>query len=296
MSEFEVLRFLALGQYLPTSSILHRLDPRVKLTGAGLLMLVLMLRSGPGVALLGFGLALALLGLARIPLGHALRGLRPLLPLFLIALVLQLLLYPHRQAITAGSLALIAWGRVVVSGAGVVSLLAMLLSMADIVLLLTLLTAIADVTDIVHGIEGILQPFQRLGLPAHEFSLVLVVALRFVPLLGQEMERLLKAQAARGADFGRGRGGVVQRVRQVLPLLIPLFVAALRRAEELAVAMEARGYVGGRGRTSLVHLRMRWADLAALGLIVGLSAALLAVNLGPAEQAAALWLRELLGR
>lgn len=294
MSDFEVLRSLTIGQYLPRGSVLHRLDPRVKLTIVGLLILVLMLRPGPALGLLGLGLALALLALAQVPLGHALRRLRPLLPLFLVALVLQLLLFPHREAIASGSLALLEWGPIVVSGAGVVGLGTMHLGMTDIVLLLVLLTATADVSDVTHGIEGLLRPFQRLGLPAHELSLTLVVALRFVPLLGQELERLIKAQAARGGDFGRWRGGLITRIRRTLPLLVPLFVAALRRSEELVVAMEARGYVGGRGRTSLIHLQMRPADAATLLLAIGVCAALLVIDFGPAEHAAALWLRGLL--
>ena len=294
MSEFEVLRFLAIGQYLPTGSVLHRLDPRVKLTVIMLLSLGLMLRASPTLALVGMGLAIALLAVAHIPLAHALRGLRPLLPLFLIALVLQTLFYPHREAIAEGSLTLLAWGPVVVSGASIVALGAMLLTMVDIVLLLTLLTATADVSDVTHGIEGLLRPFQRLGFPAHEFALVLVVALRFVPLLGRELERLMKAQAARGADFGRGRGGLVLRIRRTLPLLVPLFVAALRRSEELVVAMESRGYTGGHGRTSLVRLQLRPADAVALALSIGISVLLLIINFGPAEHAVALWLRGLL--
>jgi energy-coupling factor transport system permease protein len=166
--------------------------------------------------------------------------------------------------------------------------------MVAIVLILTLLTGIADTSDLAHGVEGILRPLQRLGLPAHELSMVLVVALRFIPLLGREMERLLKAQASRGADLGRGRGGPIQRVRRVFPLLVPLFVATLRRTEELALAMEARGYVGGRNRTTLVHLRMRPADFVALALVVGVCVALLAADFRPAEQAAVLGLRSLL--
>lgn len=293
MSEFELLRHLAIGQYQPKDSVLHRLDPRVKLTGTVLLALALMLRAGPAIGLIGVVLALLLLALARVSMGQALRGLRPLLPIFLIALVLQLLFYPHRRAVEAGSVALLQWGRLVVSGAGMVALAALILRMVALVLLLTLLTSVADVTELVHGVEGMLRPLQRVGLPAHELSLVLVIALRFVPLLGQELERLMKAQAARGADFGRGRGGVVRRVRRMFPLLIPLFIVALRRAEELVVAMEARGYVGGRGRTHLVRLRLRPADLVALVTVVAACAALLAFDPGPVEQAVASWLRAL---
>jgi len=294
MSEFELLRNVAIGQYLPRESVLHRLDPRVKLLGTILLMAALMGQRRPAMLLVGLLLVGGLFLLARAPLGHALRGLRPLLPLFFIVLVLQLFFYPHRQAVAAGSPALWQWGRFVLSGEGMIALAAMLLRMAALALVLTLLTSIADVTGLVHGVEGLLRPFQRLRLPAHEVSMVLVVALRFVPLLTREMERLMKAQAARGADFGRGRGGVIKRVRRTFPLLIPLFITTLRRAEELAVAMEARGYVGGKGRTHLVRLRFRPADLLALGVAAGASVGLFLVNLGPAERAVIDWLRHLL--
>jgi len=290
MSDFEVLRSIAIGQYFPTGSALHRLDPRVRLTGVVLLLLALMVNPGPAVGLLGIALALGLLLTAHAPLGHALRSLRPLLPLFALVLVLQLLFYPHAAAVAAGSPLLWQWGPIWISAASLIGALAMLLRMVAIVLLLTLLTAIADTTDLVHAVEGMLRPFQRLRLPAHELALVLVVALRFIPLLGQELERLMKAQAARGADFGRGRGGLIRRVRHIFPLVIPLFVLALRRAEELALAMEARGYSGGHGRTSLVCLHMQPADFLALGAALAIGAALFAVGFGQVEQTIAPWL------
>lgn len=290
MSDFEVLRSIAIGQYFPTGSLLHRLDPRVRLTGVVLLLLALMVNPSPAVALLGIVLALGLLLLARAPLGHALRSLRPLLPLFGVVLALQLLFYPHEAAVAAGSPLLGRWGPIWISAASLVGALAMALRMVAVVLLLTLLTAIADTTDLVHAVEGMLRPFQRLYLPAHELALVLVVALRFIPLLGQELERLMKAQAARGADFGRGRGGFIRRVRRTFPLIIPLFVLALRRAEELALAMEARGYAGGRGRTCWVRLHMQPADFLALGAALFLGATLFAVGLGRIERSIVPWL------
>ncbi len=278
MSDFEVLRFLSFGRYVPTGSALHRLDPRVRLIGVVLFILALMLCSYPLTTLLGLGLAFGLIGVARIPAGYALRGLRPLLPLFAFVLALQILFYPHAAAIAAGGAEVWRWGPFLVSAAGLLDTAAILLRMTAIVLFLTLLTGIADTTDLVHAVEGILRPFQRLHLPAHELALILAITMRFIPLLGQEMERLMKAQAARGGDFGRGRG--LTRVRRMMPLLIPLFLAALRRAEELALAMEARGYVGGRGRTYLVRLRMRPADFLALSLVLVLTALLVFLDRG----------------
>jgi energy-coupling factor transport system permease protein len=147
--------------------------------------------------------------------------------------------------------------------------------MLDLLLLINLLAATTTLNEVMHGVEGLLRPLGRLGLPAHELALTLSIALRFVPLLGQETERLMKAQAARGADFGRGRWGFVQRIKRLLPLLIPLFITSLERAEGLAEAMEARGYAGQAGRTHWVQLHARAADYVALLLVIALSAGII---------------------
>jgi energy-coupling factor transport system permease protein len=268
MSDFEIMRYLAIGQYMPTGSVLHRLDPRVKLLATVVITVTFMAQKRIEMITIGLMSVVTLFLVARINLRYALRSLIPLLPLFAFVLILQLLFYPHKQALESGGAILWRWKGIMISLASLVSIGTMALRMVAIVLLFTLFTSLADVSDLTHGVDGLLSPFQRMGFPAHEVALVLVVAFRFVPLLGQELERLLKAQAARGGKFSRGWG--LQRIRQTFPLFIPLFVAALRRAEELAVAMEARGYSGGRGRTRLVNLRMRLTDW--LSLIIVLAA------------------------
>jgi energy-coupling factor transport system permease protein len=157
-----------------------------------------------------------------------------------------------------------------------------------LILGLSLFSFSTSTTELAHGTERLLRPLQRLGLPAHECSLMLVIALRFVPLLALEAERIAKAQASRGADGGRGRSGrgkmnpqavnPFKRARRMLPLLVPLFVIALRRAETLALAMEARCYTGGKGRTHLIRLEARWSDGLAILLVAILVAGLLAAT------------------
>jgi energy-coupling factor transport system permease protein len=266
MSDFEIMRFLAIGQYVPTGSVLHRLDPRVKLLA--MLIITATFMAQKHIEMITFGLVgvVTLFIVARINLRYALRSLIPLFPLFAFVLILQLLFYPHKQAFESGEAIVWSWKWIIISWASLVSIGTMALRMVAIVLLLTLFTSLADVSDLTHGVDGLLRPFQRMGLPAHEVALVLIVAFRFVPLLGQELERLLKAQAARGGEFSRGWG--IKRIRQTFPLFVPLFVAALRRAEELAVAMEARGYSGGRGRTRLINLRMRFSDWLSLIIVL----------------------------
>jgi energy-coupling factor transport system permease protein len=147
------------------------------------------------------------------------------------------------------------------------------------VLGLSLFSFSTTTTELTHGIEHLLRPWQKLGLPAHELALTVNIALRFVPIIAEEAERLMKAQASRGADFGRGRN-FIQRTRKLLPLLVPLFLVSLRRADNLIEAMEARCYLGGKGRTHLIHLQAHAADYIALAaacalmaLVIGLSTA-----------------------
>jgi len=266
MNDFDVMRFLAIGQYVPTDSALHRLDPRVKLLAISLITVTMMAQKRIGIMALALIAILVFFQIARLSIKHALRSLIPLLPLFGFVLILQLLFYPHQQSINAGGAEVWRWKGIVISWASILSMGTMALRMVAIVLLLTLYTSLADISDLTHGVDGLLAPLQRLKFPAHELTLILIVAFRFIPMMGQEMERLLKAQAARGGEFTRGWG--LKRARQTIPLFVPLFVAALRRAEELAVAMEARGYSGGHGRTRLVVLHMRAIDWLVLLVVI----------------------------
>jgi len=170
-------------------------------------------------------------------------------------------------------------GPLVISEAGVGLLILLLVRLASLILLLSLLTFCTTLTELAHGTEHLLSPLQGLGLPAHELALVLTLALRFLPLLAREMERIMKAQAARGADFGAHSWNFVRRTRRMFPLLIPLFLISLRRAEELIEAMESRCYVGGSGRTHLIQLRAQRADFVALGSVIICAAFTLATNL-----------------
>ena len=270
MESFELLRNITIGQYLPTGSPLHGLDPRVKLVAFTLLCGAFLLGSGPVGMFLGFMALVGLLALASVPLRYALQGLRPALPWLLLLPMLQLfILRPGAQSAVIWS-----WGFFNLTTGGLQMAVVTLGRFGALILLISLLTFSTDVTALTHGAEGLLRPFQRIGLPAHELALVATIALRFVPLLAGEMEQIMKAQASRGADFGTGRGGLVQRIRKIFPLLIPLFLVSLERAEALVLAMETRCYTGGRGRSHLIRLRSHPMDYAALGLALILALAI----------------------
>jgi len=270
MDDFEFLRHVTIGQYLPGNSLLHRLDPRAKLLA--FLLLVTAVTFTPsylGNALL-LATVLALILLSRISVRYALQGLRPAVPMIAVLAVMQLLFLGDFYIPSAGLRTLLRWGPIHITTGGVQLVVVSICRLVELMLLVSLLTLTTTLTELTHGMESLMSPLARFGFPAHELSLIATIALRFVPILAQELETIVKAQASRGADFGRGgRLHFVRRTRELLPLLVPLFLDAFRRAEDLILAMEARCYMGGRGRTHLVRFRSSPRDYLAI-IVLGL--------------------------
>lgn len=246
---------VTIGQYFPGDSTVHRLDPRTKLVLSFAFIVVLFIVRG-FLAYLTFALLVVwITRVAGVPLRLILRGLRPLT--FIIALTLLLHLFTTRGGVT-----LVHWGILQIDSQGVlqgVFLAARLVLLVTATSLLTLTTSPIALTD---GLERMLAPGQRVGIPAHELAMMMTIALRFIPTLIEEAEKIMRAQMARGADFETG--GFIRRAKSLLPLLVPLFVSAFRRADELAMAMEARAYRGGRQRTRMKVLRFSPLDLWAV--------------------------------
>ena len=239
-SALPALKDITLGRYVPGESALHRLDPRTKIVGAAILAIGL-LGTRSGFTPVGLIACVLLLAQAcRLPVRLLLANLRPLLPLLILTLVLNALLTPGRTCyeIPLGA------GRFTCEG--VERGLFLVGRLSALVLGTSLLTLATSPLELADGLETLLRPFRRIGLPAHELAMTTTIALRFVPILVDEADRLRKAQLARGADFG---GGPVRRIRSLFPLLLPLFLSAFGRADRLAVAMEARCYQGDRGRS-----------------------------------------------
>ncbi len=263
MDEFELLRNVTIGQYIPTQSAVHRLDPRAKLVAAGVLILAASFARSVIPLALMLGVTLLIAWAARIPLGYVLRGVRLLL---IMLFVLQFLFYGWSEP--AGSV-YFTWNFLRVTRFSLQSISVGLLRIVCFIFLTSLVTMTSTVTELTHGIESLLRPFRRLGVPSHELALVNMIALRFVPTFAEQAERVMKAQASRCGDVAEVRIWRPDKAaRAMLPLIVPLFLNALRRAEDLVLAMESRSYMGGDGRTQYVSFTAHPRDYAVIALTV----------------------------
>ncbi len=267
MSEFEYLRYVQLGLYLPTGSWIHRLDPRARMIAAFCLLAGITAAAHLEGLALGLAIVLLLLAAGKIPLRYALRSLIPPLPFLLILVALQIFFPPHGNS---GEVLVHFW-RIWITTAGVAAGLALLLRFSGLVLALSLASFCLSTSELIRGMESLLRPLARIGLPTQDLVMMVQVMLRFLPFLAQSAERIAKAQASRGASWGTRSGGPISRVRQAFPLLVPLFLNGLRRAEALALAMEARGYGNRAQHTSMLELHFRVRDGLAIvgGLLLG---------------------------
>jgi energy-coupling factor transport system permease protein len=270
VSEFELLRNITIGQYLPTGSYLHTLDPRAKIVAAILVTAAVSFTPTllGNVCLLAACLALVRIG--RIPFSYALRGLIPAIPVLVILAMLQLLFFGRNY--DPASPVVFQWGWIVVTAAVARLVIVSAARFVELLFVTSVFTLSTRTTELTHGIEALLGSLRRFRVPAHELALVVTIAVRFIPTFALQAERLLRAQASRGGAPGGRRWNFVATTRRLLPILVPLFIFALKRGDELIVAMEARAYTGGEGRTAytmLRHARTDWlAPAVALAFLL----------------------------
>ncbi len=263
------LKDITLGQYFPGDTVIHKLDPRTKLLFSLLYIIALFLAKH----LLTYGLLAAVLVgcvlVSRIKFSILLRGLRPVLLIVTITGLLNLFYTPGNE----GEAPLLSFWIFTVYPAGVWAASFMIVRIALLIICTFLLTYTTSPILITDGLEVLLGPLKKLKVPVHELAMMMSIALRFIPTLIEETDKIMSAQKARGADFDTG--GLFQKAKALIPLLVPLFISAFRRADELAVAMECRCYHGGEGRTRLRQLKFEARDYAAL-----LGGAILCVGVG----------------
>ncbi len=265
------MKSIALGQYYPSNSVLHRIDPRIKIILAILYIVCSFLcKNAVSFAALAV-VSVLLIILGRIPLKIVFRGLRPIL--FVLAFTSLINIF-----MTSGDNLLFEWKFIHIYVEGIYAAIFMIIRIASLVIgtcmFMTYTTTPIDLTD---GIEDLLSPLKKLHVPVHEFAMMMTIALRFIPTLVEETDKIMTAQKARGADFSSG--SLVSRAKALIPVLIPLFVSAFNRAFDLATAMECRCYHGGEGRTRMKVRHIRFVDFIPLILIIAFGTGLVILNI-----------------
>ncbi len=264
-----MIKDITIGQYFPGRSPVHRLDPRVKIMLAlGYIVILFVAQNAWGLGLgvvAGFGAYL----ISGIPLVMILKSLKPVVPIIIFTSVLNMLFVEGES--------LFHWWIVNITREGVHTAIFMSVRIICLIAGTSLLTYTTSPIALTDGIERLMGPLKKLRFPVHELAMMMTIALRFIPTLIEETDKIMSAQKARGADLETG--GLMQRARALVPILIPLFVSSFRRADELALAMECRCYRGGEGRTRMKQLHMGPGDFVASALVVAGRAGVIALNL-----------------
>ena len=249
-----MLKDITLGQFFPGHSFVHRLDPRTKL----ILLVVYIVALFTAVSWISYGICLLFLAItiaiSTIPLKAIVRGMKPLVFILVFTGILNLFF-------TGGETVLLSFWRITITQEGLVRAVFMVIRILMLISCTFLLTYTTSPIALTDGLESLLGPLKIIRLPVHELSMMMCIALRFIPTLIEETDKIMSAQKARGADFESGN--LMQRVKALVPILVPLFISAFRRADELATAMECRCYQGGDGRTKMKLLRYRLGDVKA---------------------------------
>lgn len=249
-----MIRDITIGQYYPADSVIHKLDPRVKLMGTLIYIISLFVFRGAA----GFALAtiflISMIRLSKVPFSYMVKGLKAIVILMVITAAFHLFLTP-------GDHVLVHFWIFTITMEGAVNAIFMLVRLVYLIVGTSIMTLATTPNQLTDGLEKSLRPLSKVKVPVHAIAMMMSIALRFIPILIEETDIIMKAQMARGADFENGN--LIKRAKSMIPLLVPLFVSAFRRADDLAMAMEARCYAGGGGRTKMKPLRYEKRDYLA---------------------------------
>ncbi|MCI8272112.1 MAG: energy-coupling factor transporter transmembrane protein EcfT [Erysipelotrichaceae bacterium] len=261
---------IALGRYLPLDSVIHRMDPRAKIGAMLLLMIAIFIPAGyTGYMVIGVAVVLAAL-LAKLKFSFLWRSMKPMLFMLVFLLIINILIVKEGFVI-------LQIGSFAVYSEAIMQTLYIVIRLMLMIMITTILTATTKPLDLTLGIEDLLKPFQVIHVPSHEIAMIISLALRFIPTLIEETQRIMKAQASRGVDMEEG--SLKEKVMGILSLIVPLFVSAFQRADELANAMEARGYIPNKKRTRYKQLKMAGKDYILLLISVCILAFMISIQL-----------------
>ncbi len=247
-----MIRDITLGQYYQTESVVHRLDPRTKLIATFAYLVSLFLGTNIYVYVLAFAFLAIAVSSSRVPVRYIVRGMKAIVILMLLTVVINIFVVKGEPILTIGKLT--------VTREGVRTAAYMALRLTFLVMGASVMTLTTTPNQLTDALESILKPLRIFKFPVHEIAMMMSIALRFIPILIEETDKIMKAQLARGADFESGN--VIKKAKSLVPVLVPLFISAFRRANDLALAMEARCYRGGEGRTKMKPLRYAKRDAA----------------------------------
>ncbi len=264
-----MLKDITIGQFFPGKSVVHRLDPRMKIILTGIFIVLLFMAKSIIALSVGIVFMLGAFLVSTIPFRLMLKSIKPIIPIIIFTAVLNLFF------ITTGDTLVHFWIIKITTG-GVKTSIFMVVRIVCLIIGTSLLTYTTSPIALTDAIERLLSPLKKIKVPVHELSMMMTIALRFIPTLIEETDKIMSAQKARGADMETG--SIIQRAKALVPILIPLFVSAFRRAEELAMAMECRCYHGGEGRTRLKQLHIATRDFIALLVTAVFLAGVILIN------------------
>ncbi len=253
-----MLRDITLGQYYSTESKIHELDPRTKLTGTFVFIISLFLFRSVATTLAATLFLVFVIAVSRVPLAFMLRGMKGIIFILLITVVFNLFLTP--------GIPLVSFYGLTISDEGLKVAVYTAIRLIYLIVGSSVMTLTTTPNNLTDGLEALMNPLKVFRVPVHEVAMMMSIALRFIPILMEETDKIMKAQEARGADFESGN--IIERAKALVPVLVPLFVSAFRRANDLAMAMEARCYHGGEGRTKMKPLIYKKADYAAYAILI----------------------------
>lgn len=264
-----MIRDITLGQYYPGDSLIHRLDARIKIIATLLFIVELFIVDNfGGFALAAVALATVII-VSKVPFSYIVRGLKPIILILCFTFALNIFM-------VQGTV-LWQWGFLRITYEGLRTAVFMALRLILLLLGSSMLTLCTRPLSLTDGIERLLAPLDKIGVSAHEIAMMMTIALRFIPTLLEETDKIMKAQQARGADFESG--GLLQRLKNMIPIIVPLFVSAFRIAQDLAMAMEARCYRGGQNRTRMHEMKLRTRDFVAIFVMVAFLGAIIAESI-----------------
>lgn len=264
-----MLRDITIGQYYPSDSVIHRMDPRVKLFWTLIYIITLFLKQNIYIYAAAGIFLLACIRISRVPVRFILRGLKAVMLLLMFSVIFNIFL-------TKGEVILRIW-KITITKEGIIIAAAMAVRLVFLIMGSSLMTLTTTPNDLTDGLEKSLGFLKVIRVPVHEIAMMMSIALRFIPILIEETDKIMKAQQARGADFDSG--GIIKKAKAMVPLLVPLFISAIRRAYDLATAMEAKCYRGGEGRTKMKPLKYRRRDAIAYLVILAYLAVIILIRI-----------------